>query len=226
MNIKPRIIPPLDPGFLPPVLFNHNCVKAAKASGKSAPLVIGIERENALLSRFETVVRNDSDPDTLRYVERLVKILLWARGGWKIWLGGPKHLGEYIQKIYCSTGERKFDTDLMSRVYEKPFEVAATDADSVPPAKELTASLGGHLDGCRIGFDLGASDYKISAVKDGEAVYTDEFPWNPKDEPDPQYHYEHITSGLKKAAAHLPRVDAIGGSSAGVIVGNKFMVAS
>ncbi len=226
MNLKPRIVPPLDAGFSPAVLFNRSYVKVAKASGRAVPLVIGIEREDGLLSRFETIVKNDADADTLHYVERLVKILLWSRGGWKIWFGGPRHLGEEIRKIYGSTGERKFDTDLMSRVYERPFEVVVTDADAVPAAKEMTASLGGHLDGCRIGFDLGASDYKISAVKDGEAVYTDEFPWNPKDEPDPQYHYEHLNRGLKKAAAHLPRVDAIGGSSAGVIVGNKFMVAS
>src|SRR6185295_2052685 len=112
------------------------------------------------------------------------------------------------------------------RVYERPFEVIITDAKLVPQKRELNAALGGHLDGCRIGFDLGASDYKVSAVKNGEAVYTDEFPWNPKDEADPNYHYQHLTEGLKKAAAHLPRVDAIGGSSAGVIVDNKIMVAS
>ena len=68
----------------------------------------------------------------------------------------------------------------MTRVYERPFEVALMDADAVPAEKEMSASLGGHLDGCRIGFDLGASDYKVSAVKDGEVVYTDEFPWNPE----------------------------------------------
>ena len=63
-------------------------------------------------------------------------------------------------------------------------------------------------------------------MKNGEVVYTDEFPWNPKDEPDPNYHYTHLAEGLKKAAAHLPRVDAIGGSSAGVIVDNQVKVAS
>ncbi len=228
MNMIPtlKIPAPLDPDFCPAAIFNRQYLKAANASGKTALLVIGVERENGLSSRYETVIRSEPDADTLRYVERLVKALLWSRGGWKIWLGGPESVGRHIQKIYCSTGEREFDTNLMSRVYERPFEVVITDAQSVPAAKETTASLGGHLDGCRIGFDLGASDYKIAAVKDGEVVYTDEFPWNPKDEPDPQYHYEHLTSGLKKAAAYLPRVDAIGGSSAGVIVENKFMVAS
>jgi predicted NBD/HSP70 family sugar kinase len=224
--MKLKFIPPLDPEFLPAAVFNREYLLAARQSGRAVPLVIGIERENGLLSRYETVVKREPDADTRRYVERLVKILLWSRGGWKIWFGGPAELGREIRRLYSAAGERKFDTELMSRVYEHPFEVVITEADAVPPARELSTSLGGHLEGCRIGFDLGASDYKISAVKDGEVVYTDEFPWNPKDEPDPQYHYEHLNRGLQQAAARLPRVDAIGGSSAGVIVDNKFMVAS
>jgi len=104
--------------------------------------------------------------------------------------------------------------------------VAMVAAETVPAEREMNVALGGHMDGCRIGFDLGASDYKVAAVKNGEVVFSDEFPWNPKDERDPQYHYQHLMGGLKAAAAHLPRVDAIGGSSAGVIVDNKIMVAS
>jgi predicted NBD/HSP70 family sugar kinase len=224
--MKPGIAAPLDPDFQPAVLFSRHYIKAAKASGQAVPLVIGLERENSLLSRFETAVKSTPDAETLRYVERLVKFLLWARGGWRIWMGGPPEISEHIAHGYSKFGARGFDTDLMSRVYERPFEVVVTSADSVPVEHESAAALGGHLDGCRIGFDLGASDYKVAAVKDGEVVYSDEFPWNPKDQPDPNYHYEHLNSGLKKAAAHLPRVDAIGGSSAGVIVDNKIMVAS
>lgn len=220
-----HISPSLDPGFRPAVLFNRAYVEAAKQSRKAVPLVIGLEREGGLLSCYETIVDPDN-PDTQLYAERIVKFLLWARGGWKIHFGGPKQIGEKLRQHYSLKGERAFDAELMSRAYERSFEVAVMSADSVPEAKEMSTPLGGHLDGCRIGFDLGASDYKVSAVKDGEAVYTDEFPWNPKDEPDPQYHYERLTDGLKKAAAHLPHVDAIGGSSAGVIVDNKIMVAS
>jgi len=226
MTIKPDITAPLDPGFQPAALFNREYIKAAKASGKSEPLVIGLERENGLLSRFETVVRSQPDADTWGYVERLIKFLLWARGGWKIHFGGPADLGERIRRCYSAGGERKFDVELMERVYERTFDVAVTPASSVPAQKEMKAAQGGHLDGCRIGFDLGASDYKVAAVKEGEVVYSDEFPWNPKDEPDVNYHYDHLERGLKKAAAHLPRVDAIGGSSAGVIVDNRIMVAS
>ncbi|HEY5233716.1 MAG TPA: ROK family protein [Verrucomicrobiae bacterium] len=226
MKSELRVVPPLDRDFQPAAIFNRDYVESAKKSGTAIPLVIGLERENGLRSRFETVVKSGADAETPVYVGRLVKFLLWARGGWKIYFGGPKEIGEKIRAIYSANGERKFDVELMSRVYERPFEVVVTDAKSVPPENEMSAAIGGHLDGCRIGFDLGASDYKIAAVKDGEAIYSDEFPWNPKVEADPQYHFDRINDGLKKAAAHLPRVDAIGGSSAGVIVGNKIMVAS
>ena len=221
-----KIIAPLDPEFQPASLFNRHYLATAQKSGSAVPLVIGLEREGGFISRFESVVKPEGGPDTLRYVERLVKNLLWMRGGWKIYFGGPKAIGEFIRCCYSTAGERKFDVDLMSRVYERPFEVTITTAESVPAEREMNIAPGGHLDGCRIGFDLGASDYKVAAVKDGEVVYSDEFPWNPKDQPDPKYHYNHLNEGLKMAAAHLPRVDAIGGSSAGVIVNNKVMVAS
>jgi predicted NBD/HSP70 family sugar kinase len=222
----PELKPPLDPGFEPPVLHNHRYLAAAKSSGRVLPLVLGLEREGGRLSRYETVVQPADGEDTLRYVERVVKFLLWARGGWKIYVGGPKAIGEYIRKCYSATGARAFDVELMGRAYEHSFEVIVTDPESVPPEKETTAVLGGHWDGCRIGFDLGASDYKISAVKEGGVVFSEEFPWNPKDQADPGYHYQHLEEGLQEAARHLPRVDAIGGSSAGVIVDNKIMVGS
>jgi predicted NBD/HSP70 family sugar kinase len=96
----------------------------------------------------------------------------------------------------------------------------------VPPAHEVSVPLGRHLEGARIGFDLGASDRKVSAVLDGKPVFTEEVVWNPRNQSDPSYHYHEINAGLKAAAAKLPRVDAIGGSSAGVIINNRLMVAS
>ena len=226
MNLSLTMQAPLDPDFLPAILANRDYRDSVNTSGAGIPLVIGLEREDGLCSRHQTIVLPDSGIATLRYAERLVKFLLWARGGWRIWIGGSAAIGRHIQRLYVASGARNFDVDLMGGVYEKPFEVVVTDVSEVPPAKESAASIGGHLDGCRIGFDLGASDYKVAAVRDGEVVFSSEFPWNPKDEPDPQYHYDHLNSALKEAARHLPRVDAIGGSSAGVIVGNKIMAAS
>jgi predicted NBD/HSP70 family sugar kinase len=82
------------------------------------------------------------------------------------------------------------------------------------------------LEGCRIGFDLGATDRKVAAVIDGEAVHTEEVVWDPRHATDPSYHFNEINAALKSAAQHLPRVDAIGGSAAGVYINNRPRVAS
>ncbi|MDH4198652.1 MAG: ROK family protein, partial [Candidatus Aminicenantes bacterium] len=70
------------------------------------------------------------------------------------------------------------------------------------------------------------SDYKIAAVQDGKLVYSEEIPWAPSEQTDPDYHYRHITAGLKKAAEHLPRLDAIGGSAAGIYIDKQVRIAS
>lgn len=225
-SLQATIKAPLDPGFLPAVLFNRHYLKTANASGKAVPLVLGLERECGLVSRFETVVNPAADAETLLYVERIVKFLLWARGGWKLHVGGPKAIGEFIRKTYSARGARKFDCQMMELAYGSKFEVILTSPDKVPAAKDMQVAAGGHLKGCRIGFDLGASDYKVSAVVDGEAIFTEETPWDPKNQGNPEYHYHHISAALHRAAARMPRVDAIGGSSAGIIVDNEIRVAS
>jgi predicted NBD/HSP70 family sugar kinase len=226
LSIQPAIKAPLDPGFLPAVLFNRRYVETVRTSGQAVPLVLGLERECGLVSRFETVVRPDAGAETLRYVERIVKFLLWARGGWKLHVGGPKVIGDHIRRTYSARGARKFDCQMMELAYGRKFEVVLTTANNVPAAKDMQVAAGGHLKGCRIGFDLGASDYKVSAVIDGEAVFTQETPWDPKNQANPEYHYHHISAALHRAAACMPRVDAIGGSSAGIIVDNEIRVAS
>lgn len=224
--INPAIKAPLDPGFQPAVLFTREYLRNAENSGKGVPLVLGLERENGMISRFETLIDPDPEPATLRYVERLVKFLIWSRGGWKLHFGGPTAVGEFIRETYSEGGAREFDRKMMALAYGREFEVRLTDSDDVPGTTEMEVAAGGHLGGCRIGFDLGASDYKVSAVIDGEAVFTQETPWDPKNQANPEYHYHHISAALHRAAACMPRVDAIGGSSAGIIVNNEIRVAS
>ncbi len=101
-----------------------------------------------------------------------------------------------------------------------------SSASELPPARATAAPLGRHLDGCRIGFDLGGSDRKAAAVIDGKVVWSEEIAWDPAPQTDSQYHYDGIMDLLKRAAQHLPRVDAIGGSAAGVYVNNRVKVAS
>ena len=226
---RPRITPPLDEQFQPLVLANHSFLNAGRVSGKSVPLIIALERGDSHTSSYATEVFAPAAPEAklnLPYVERLVKTLLWQRGGWRIVVGGPREIGEHIQAVYSPDGPRGFDAQFMSGVYERPFTVEMATADHMPPAQEKSVSLGRHLEGCRIGFDAGASDRKVAAVKDGEVVYSEEVVWNPRVQTDPEYHYREITAALKSAAAHLPRVDAIGVSAAGIYINNRVAVAS
>ena len=223
----PRLRPPYDPGFRPVIFSWRDYLDRARAAG-AALLRVAVERENGLVSAFVTrVPEKDADPAaTYLIVERLVKFLLWSRGGWRIHFLGPAVIGKRLKADYSEKGARAFDVRTMSRVYERPFELVLHSPATFPEAREAVHFPGGHLDGCRIGFDLGASDYKVVAVVDGEPVYSEEIPWTPGEQADPDYHYRHIQEGLKKAAAHLPRVDAIGGSSAGVIIRNQVRIAS
>ncbi|GMU91161.1 MAG: hypothetical protein AMXMBFR4_02190 [Candidatus Hydrogenedentota bacterium] len=228
--IAPRFVPPLDPDFRPAVLANHAFSREVEESGAGVPLVLGLERPDGSVSRFETSVFREGHSRAkanLRYVERLVKFLLWQRGGCRVYVGGPKTIGDYIAMCYSPNGPRAFDYHFMGRdVYERTFTVVCCSADAVPAERETTRPLGRHLEGCRIGFDLGASDRKVSAVVDGKAIFSEEVVWEPRKHRDPAYHYNEIMEGLKKAASKMPRVDAIGGSSAGVIINNRPMIAS
>ena len=228
--IQPHFAPPLDEDFKPAVLANHNFRREVEASGGGVPLVFALERPDGSVSRYETMVFCEDHPQAeanLFYAERLLKFLLWQCGGWKVYVGGSHRVGKYLQQNYAPEGARSFDYYFMGKtVYEKPFTVVSCDIPTVPASKEQERSLGRHLDGCRIGFDLGASDLKVSAVVEGEAVFSQEILWHPRQQFDPQYHYDAIMAALKIAAEKMPRVDAIGGSAAGVYINNRAMVAS
>jgi predicted NBD/HSP70 family sugar kinase len=227
---EPAIPAPLDPGFRPAVLANRAFSAAVESGGGGVPLVLGLERNDGQLSRYETTIFDKSDPQqgaNSVYAERLLKFLLWQRGAFRVHVGGPAEIGEDLARLYSSQGERAFDTVFMGeKIYGRPFEVISCAAEEVPPEKEAAAPLGRHLEGCRIGFDLGASDLKISAVVDGNSLYSDEIVWEPRKNADPTYHYDMIVAALHQAAEKLPRVDAIGGSSAGVYVDNSARIAS
>ncbi|MBI9043991.1 MAG: ROK family protein [Anaerolineaceae bacterium] len=227
--VKPQFSPPLDPGFRPAILANRKFLKNVKNSGSSVLLVLGLERLNGAFSRFETLVYDESHPDSeqnLYYAERLIKFLLWQRGGWRIFVGGPSSIGHHIRTVYSDGGRQDFDFHFMSNIYDKSIEVISCTVDEVPPEKELEKSLGRHIEGNRIGFDLGASDLKVSAVIDGQAIFSTEIEWQPRQQSDPTYFYDQIKAALDLANSKLPSLDAIGGSSAGVYINNRPMIAS
>lgn len=230
IQISPKFCPVLDPGFVPASLWNRAFRARVEESGKGQNLAIALERSDGSVSVCRTRVLPHEGANRAaneRYVERLVKFLLWQKGGYKVTIAGEPQIAGYIQGVYSPAGRRAFDFHFMGdRVYGRPMVIEGSGYDRVPQENETTAALGRHLEGCRIGFDLGASDRKSAAVIEGEVVFSEEVAWDPSFQSDPQYHFDGINDSLKRAAAKLPRVDAIGGSAAGVYVNNEVRVAS
>ena len=226
--MKLKVNAPLDPGFMPMVLVLKEFEEKVNAQG-AQKIVIGVERNNGYVSTYEMNVFADGtghDDENFDIVERVVKTMLWVRGGYKVIIAGSDVIGAKIKAAYDFGGLREFDRGFMARVFERPFEVEVVSLENAPKENESASPVGRHLDGCRIGFDAGGSDRKVSAVIDGESVYSEEVVWFPKTNSDPQYHYDGILEAMKTAASHMPRVDGIGVSSAGVYVDNKIMIAS
>lgn len=219
----------LDPQFQPMAKVVAEYQRNVKAAG-GVPMVIAVERNKGYISTYKMEIYADGtghDEENYGVAERIVKTLLWLYGGYKVTVAGSKYIYEHLKAAYRDGGAREFDADFMARVYEKPFEVLyVEDVADAPEEYQAADSIGRHLDGCRIGFDAGGSDRKVSAVIDGESVYSEEVVWFPKLQSDPEYHYQGILDAMKTAASHMPRVDAIGVSSAGVYIDNKIKVAS
>ena len=217
-----------DPGFSPIVKY----IEAYERDVQNAPhkrVAISVERNKGYVRTLEMDVFNDGVDDERNgvAVERIVKTFLWVYGGYKIIISGSRPIYEHIARTYAKDGARAFDNDFMSGVYETEFSVEYREnASDAPKTREASSPVGKHLNGCRIGFDAGGSDVKVSAVVNGESIYSEEIVWNPKTQSDPAYHFNGIKSAMLKAAEKMPRVDAIGVSSAGVYIDNRAMVAS
>lgn len=219
---------PLDPNFLPAAAFLEVYEQSLEGAA-SEPAAFAIERAQGHISTFRMRCHADEaawGEVNCFLMERIAKTLLWAYGGFRIVFGGPAYIGRSIQAAYAPGGARAFDYDFMSGVYEKPLRVEVCAYDQVPSDVTGARSVGRHLEGCRIGFDAGGSDRKVSAVVDGQVVFSEEVVWHPKTQTDPDYHFDGIVQAMKTAAGHMPRVDAIGVSSAGIYVANRTMVAS
>ncbi len=230
MTIDPLHRPVLDPGFQPAALWHRAYGQRAESDPAAKPLAIALVRADGTVSRHDLRVLPHTGENVAlnrKIVERLVKFLLWQRGGCRIVVGGDPEIAAMVAGIYCPGGERSFDHAFMGgKIYGRPMVVEGVALDEVPAGNESAVPLGRNLDGCRIGFDLGGSDRKCAAVIDGEVVFSEEVVWDPYFQSDPAYHFAGIDDTLRRAAAHLPRVDAIGGSAAGVYVNNEVRAAS
>ena len=218
-----------DTGFQAP-LKALNFLRA-HAGDKPQTVALAWEREGGNIYRYDIALPRRIHPAMLpgvrHLVERVVKFVLWAAGGWKLYLAGPDEIVKPIAKAYTKKGARSFDYGFFADIYGHTVEVVLTTLKKMPCTSEREVVVKNNVNGSRIGFDLGASDFKISALKRGKVVFSKEFPWDPRPQSDPEYHYAKLSEGLEAAAAALGgKVDAIGGSTAGTLVGKKLGVAS
>jgi len=97
---------------------------------------------------------------------------------------------------------RAFDADLMARVYERNFEIVVVRPDEVPAVHETAASVGGHW--MVAGWDSisvpATTKWRRSRRR---AVFTAEFPWDPRHQADRRITSSTSKPGCKKAATHL-----------------------
>ncbi|MES2697581.1 MAG: ROK family protein [Verrucomicrobiota bacterium] len=230
LAVASKLRPSLDPEFLPASLWNRAYRALVAKDAGARPFAVVLQRPDGSVFRHESRVLSAGHPSvalTLTYAERLLKFLLWMKGGNQVLVAGADEIATALARIYSPQGERAFDHEFMgAKVFGQPFSLMAVKFDELPQERETTLPMGRHLKGCRIGFDLGGSDRKAAALIDGEVVFSEEIPWDPYFQKDPAYHIEGVNDSIARAAKHLPRVDAIGGSSAGVYVNNEVRVAS
>jgi predicted NBD/HSP70 family sugar kinase len=230
LSISPQFRPLLDPGFVPAALWNRAYRAKVQAASGCRTLELALCRADGTVFRLSDKILAAgaaNDVITHKYVERLFKFMLWQKGGSRLLVAGAPEVAEALGRIYSATGARAFDWDFLGRrIFGEAITVRAVAPGALPAAAENIVTLGHNLNGCRIGFDLGGSDRKCAALIDGKVVFSEEVVWDPYFQSDPHYHLEGIHDSLLRAAAHLPRVDAIGGSAAGVYVHNEVRAAS
>ena len=218
-------VPSLEKDFKPMIVE----LRKFKEKG-SVPFAICVERQSGYRYRYDLKVLPGKSSENEEMVERIIKSILWVVGGYKIYLGGSDELIKAMQEVFSHGGKRDFDVCFMENVYGKKFEVLGMELKDVPASVEASIPAGGHLDGNRIGFDAGGSDRKVSAVIEGETIYSEEVVWSPKTSTDPSYQYNGILDSFKTAAKKIEeqgkKVDAIGVSSAGIYINNEIRVAS
>ncbi len=222
--------PELDPNFLPPSFWRKAFTEKCQSEG-GRDLRIAIIRPNGSGNIHQETILSGTDDSSealnFRFIERIIKFLLWGQGGTRVILEDSPALASSLADQYKAGGARAFDADYSERFYGEPLSIESTSSANFPtpdPDPERESTIG--LKGNRIGFDLGGSDRKCAAVIDGKVVFSEEITWDPYFQSDPAYHRAGIIDSIRRAAAHLPQVDAIGGSAAGVYVDSKVRAAS
>ena len=104
--------PVLDKGFIPMAAFT-SAFEASAKNGKDIAVAVERNQGQVAVRRLKIHGTPAMDKADKVYVERTVKMLLWAYGGWKVVVCGDEALGRYIAEAYAPGGARAFDADFM-----------------------------------------------------------------------------------------------------------------
>ena len=174
---------------------------------------------------FKTYINTYDIESSCFYIERLAKTMLWIYGAFKIYLNGDERIFTHISNVYSSDGDRSFDVEFMTNVYDRAFTVSSekipgSDSDKISHGVSVSRN------GCRVGIDIGGSYIKYCALDNGNVVSAGKIQWQPKEHTNPYYHLDKMREAYKLAAEKLSHVDSLGISTAGVVIDNKLKTAS
>lgn len=230
IDVTPVFRPKLDPDFIPAELWNKAYLTLVDTVDDSLPIRISISRPDGTAWTYDTKILPDTPHNagvTWHYCERLIKFLLWAWGGSRVYIAGAPHIAAKLNEVYSPGGKRAFDHDFIGKAcFCDSFKIETAEFDSLQTTCNHSHKTANPLTGNRIGFDLGGSDRKCAAIIDGKVVFSEEIKWDPYFESDPDYHRAGIADSIQRAAKHLKTVDAIGGSAAGIYIDNEPRVGS
>lgn len=225
--VKPGVAAPLDPDFAPIVLGRRRCLEAVKASpGGGKILHMALERPGGLVARVELPVFADDHPDveaSIHLACTMIRTYMWQRGGHRLQVSGPPEQCKRLKAALSPGGCIAWDAKEMTKAcgQTKPFEVEiVADPKNLPADKNVPVQCGREATGSRLAFDLGKSDMKAVAVKDGKLIWSKETEWDVTNK-DPLYHKEVIRKAMREAATHVDKVEAVGGASCGIVSGHN-----
>jgi len=226
---RPKIPAPLDPNFSPVILGKRAYLAAAKDCKDK--LEWALPRADGC-ARYTLPVFPDGseDAEASAYLAGvLIQEMIWQRSASGLLLSGPAGICANLKAAFSVGGAYDFEVTSMPNVCGTPLatfetKIVASAAD-MPAAKDTPQVCGKEANGNRLAFDLGKSDIKTVAVKDGEVLDSAETEWDVTN-PDPQYHFDAIVAAMRKTIANAEakgfgKIQAVGGSATGTVSGEN-----
>ena len=113
---EPKFLPELHPTYRPAILANRAFRESARETNSGVDVGIALEQADGSVFHHRTVLfpaDHGLAENNFRHVERIMKFLLWQRGGWKIHLSGADELVQQLQDYYQTNTFGKFDDDVI-----------------------------------------------------------------------------------------------------------------